>query len=486
MSPGAADGEGAASDHRAFYRRVDDVFALLADLRPEERAAVLERECGGDARLRREVESLLANDGHSGLIRDLVGQEAAALQDGIESALIGRRFGAWKTSGILGRGGMGAVYEVWRDDGAFQQRAALKIVRTELDTDRSRRRFWRERQILAQLNHPNIARLLDGGTSDEGMPYLVMEAVDGLPITEYCDRRALSAKQRLQLFATVCGAVQAAHALRIIHRDLKPSNVLVSEDGTVKLLDFGIAGLLEPDAVGLPSSSEIAFTPAYASPEQRRGEPVTPATDIYSLGAVLLEMLTGDKLGDRNAVGAASSAAARLVRPLPNDLGPIVVKALRQDPLHRYGSVAELLADVKSHLTGGPVTALSHSRTYRLRLFARRNRVVLAVAAAMLLTILAATAGIVWQTRRTERRFQLELAAANLRTAEILLDASRSPEAEVHATEGLTRALSHRAPPDLVADLYALRRRARLAMGDVSGAAADAERERTWRSSEAR
>ncbi|HKS25796.1 MAG TPA: serine/threonine-protein kinase [Thermoanaerobaculia bacterium] len=449
-----------ASDHRAFYRRVDDVFALLADLGPEERAAALERECGGDARLRREVESLLANDGHSGLIRDLVGREAAAIQDGTEIALIGRRFGAWKTSAILGRGGMGAVYEVWRDDGAFRQRAALKILRTELDTDRSRRRFWRERQILAQLNHPNIARLLDGGASDDGMPYLVMEAVDGLPITEYCDRHALTVTQRLQLFVTVCLAVQAAHALRIIHRDLKPSNILVSEDGTVKLLDFGIAGLLDRDATALEASSEIAFTPAYASPEQRRGEPVTPASDIYALGTVLLEMLAGDTFGERNA---------------------IVRKALRHDPRQRYGSVAQLLADVKSHLTGGPVTALSHSRTYRVRVFARRNRVVLAVASAMLLTILAAITASVWQMRRTEQRLQLELAAANLRTAEILLNASRPSEAEVQATEGLTRALSHRAPPDLVADLYALRRRARLGMGNVAGAAADAERERTWR-----
>ena len=458
-------GEGASPDHSSFYRRVDDVFALIADLRPEERAAVLERECGGDARLRAEVESLLANDGGSGLIRDLVGQEAAVLQAETENALVGRRIGAWKTIGILGRGGMGAVYEVQRDDGAFQQRAALKIVRAELDTDRSRRRFRVERQILAQLNHPNIARLLDGGTSDDGMLYLVMEAVDGLPITEYCMRHGLSVEQRLRLFATVCRAVQAAHAQRIIHRDLNHSNILVGEDGTVKLLDFGIAGLLDPDAAGLAVSSELAFTPAYASPEQRRGEPVTPATDIYSLGVVLLEMMTGDQAPDR--------AAERMVRQLPNDVGSIVAKALRQDPLRRYGSVAQLLADVRGHLTGGPVAA-------------RRNRVPLAAASAIVLTILVAVAGSMWQAGRTERRFQLELAAANLRTAKVLLSASRSAEAEAQATEGLTRALSHRAPPDLIADLYALRRRTRLARADVAGAAADAESERRWRSPEAR
>ncbi|HJQ36860.1 MAG TPA: serine/threonine-protein kinase [Thermoanaerobaculia bacterium] len=446
-----------------FDRRVDDVFALVADLQPHERAAVLERECGADARLRSEVESLLANDGDDGLIRELVGQEAAAMQAGVENALVGRRIGAWKATGVLGRGGMGAVYEVWRDDGAFQQRAALKIVRAELDTERSRRRFRRERQILAQLNHPNIARLLDGGTSDDGLLYLVMEAVDGLPITEYCERHALSVQQRLRLFVTVCRAVQAAHTQRVIHRDLKPSNILVTGDGTVKLLDFGIAGLLDPDAPGLQASSEIGFTPDYASPEQRRGDLVTSATDIYSLGAVLFEMLTGEK-----------ARSGDVERSLPKDVGPFVVKALQQDPLRRYATVAELVADITSHLSPAP----------RKRVTARRKR--LTMASAIVLTIVVAIAAFVWQTRRTERRFQVELAEQHLLSAKILIDASRPGEADWQATKGLTRALAHRAPRDLIADLYAIRSQARVATSDADGAAADADEERKWRNPEAR
>jgi len=217
---------------------------------------------------------------------------------------------------------------------------------------------------------------------------------------------------------------------------------------------LGIAKLFDPGASSLTASSEIGFTPGYASPEQRRGDPMTPATDIYSLGVVLQEMLTRD-------------------RRLPDDVAPTVLKALRQDPRDRYASVAELIADVRGHLTSAPVAT-------------RPNRTVLVAASAIVLTIIVALAVMSWQSRRTERRFQLELAGQNLRAAAILMSSSRPAEAATQATEGLTRALSYRAPRDLLADLYALRRRARLARADVAGAAADAEQEQMWRKPEAR
>jgi len=401
---------------------------LVTEAPSDERQAILERECAGNAALRKEVESLLANDGGATLIRHLVSSEAVAVAAGLEQRWVGKRIDAWKITGILGRGGMGAVYEVARDDGSFQQRAALKIVRAEVDTEIGRRRFLEERQILAHLNHPHIARLLDGGESEEGAPYLVMEAVDGLPITEHCERGELSIEARLRLFVAVCRAVHFAHTQLIVHRDLKPSNILVTADGTVKLLDFGIAKLLSPGSSQATTVGEVALTPDYASPEQVRSELVTTVSDIYSLGAVLFELLTGHKahsfssytlpelvrvICDSEPLAPSEAAPRRLARSLRGDLDNIVLTALRKEPSRRYASAEQLALDVERHLDGRPVSARGDSWRYLAGKFVRRNRLAVAAAALIFVSLLAGIGGTLWQARRAERRFAQVRSLAN-------------------------------------------------------------------------
>src|SRR5690606_28143495 len=320
-------------------------------------------------------------------------------------------------------------YLAERDDAEFQKRVALKVVRRGMDTDDILLRFRYERQILASLEHPNIARLYDGGATPDGRPYLVMEYIEGVPITRHCDEAGLSIDDRLRLFADVCRAVQFAHQNLVVHRDIKPSNILVQPDGTVKLLDFGIAKLLGPaiaggaGAVGPAYAAPLTraelriFTPEYAAPEQLAGEPVTTATDVYSLGVLLFELLTGRRptggadavrpsatLGrrasapaggsddrTRDAEGAASleeiarrrgTTPDRLRRRLRGDLDAIVATALARDPARRYASAGQLLADVEWHLAGFPVEARAPSFGYRAASFVRRHRVGVAAAAA--------------------------------------------------------------------------------------------------------
>jgi tRNA A-37 threonylcarbamoyl transferase component Bud32/tetratricopeptide (TPR) repeat protein len=414
-----------------FNQRAEELFLRLVELPADERRAALAAECAGDPQLHDEVASLLASDGGSGdtFIMDPVAQEVAVLAAGLESRWIGRRVGAWKITGILGRGGMGAVYEVERDDGAFRQRAALKIIRADVDSEVGRRRFLDERQILAHLNHPNIARLLDGGESDEGAPFLVMEAIDGLPITQHCEKENLSVEQRLRLFATVCRAVHFAHTQLIVHRDLKPSNILVTGDGVVKLLDFGIAKLIAPGAPYLPTLvGDIALTPDYASPEQVRAEQVTTATDVYSLGAVLYEVLTSRRAHSFNAYtlpeftrvicdqptnAPSVGAAPRVARRLRGDLDNIVLTAMRKEPSRRYASAEQLAEDIERHLDGLPVHARADSWRYRAGKFVRRNRVAVAAATLIIASLVAGIVGTVWQARRAERRFQQVRSLAN-------------------------------------------------------------------------
>jgi len=409
--------------------RVEEVFLRVIEAPAEERAAVLERECAGDAVLRGEVSTLLANDvGGASFIGALVADEAAALADGMEQRWLGRRVGAWRITGILGRGGMGAVYEVERDDGAFQQRAAMKIVRAEIDGELGRRRFVEERQILAHLNHPNIARLFDGGESEDGVPFLVMEAVDGLPITRHCDEANLSIDARLRLFATVCRAVHFAHTRLIVHRDLKPSNILVTADGTVKLLDFGIARLVAPGASETPQSGELALTPDYASPEQLRATMVTTISDIYSLGAVLFELLSGAKahtfssytmpellrvVCDTDPVAPSAAAPPALTGRLRGDLDEIVLKALQKEPSRRYASAEQLAQDLERHLAGLPVSARADSWRYRAGKFIGRNRLAVATSLVIVLSLVAGIVGTLWQARRAERRFAQVRSLAN-------------------------------------------------------------------------
>jgi serine/threonine-protein kinase len=322
-----------------------------------------------------------------------------------------RRIGPYRVLREIGRGGMGAVYLAARADEQFEKHVAIKLVRGGPDSAEIVERFRRERQILASFDHPCIARMLDGGTTEDGFPYFVMEYIEGEPLDHYCDSRALPVTERLKLFASVCSAVQYAHRNLVVHRDLKPRNILVTSEGVLKLLDFGIAKLLNPDspAEGQTVTGFVALTPEYASPEQVRGEPISTATDVYSLGVILYRLLT-DRLPYRvrsrqvleivravceeeperpsQAVGDFSP----LRKPLEGDLDTIVMTALRKDPLRRYPSVEALGEDVRRHLEGLPVAARKPTFSYRAQKFLKRHW--LGVAATALVFTVLITAGI--------------------------------------------------------------------------------------------
>ena len=272
------------------WQQVRGVFDQAASQPPAERPAFLDRACADDPDLRREVESLLLSHHEAGT--EFLNTPAINLSSRPSPSRVGRRIGAYNILEEIGRGGMGEVYRAGRADGQYEKEVAIKLVRGGYDTASVLERFRHERQILASLDHPNIARLLDGGTTDEGLPYLVMELIEGTPIDQYCEARKLNVNDRLRLFVQVCGAVQYAHQRLVIHRDIKPGNILVTKEGVPKLLDFGIAKILDPAAS--PASTVAGpMTPEYASPEQIRGEPITTATDVYSLGVVLYQLLTG-------------------------------------------------------------------------------------------------------------------------------------------------------------------------------------------------
>src|SRR5713226_9396075 len=278
------------------WQQVDDLFQAALDCGPERRSAFLDEACGGDRPLREEIESLLTAYDKGGFT------EASAFQDGVRlleknQSLAGRHIGPYRVIREIGHGGMGAVYLAARADEAFRKEVAIKLIKRGLDTESVIQRFRGERQILASLHHPNITGLLDGGTTEDGLPYFVMEHIHGEPIDTYCDAHKLNIVERLRLFQLVCAAVHYAHQNLVIHRDIKPSNVLVTAEGVPRLLDFGIAKLLNP---GLGSGADTGsmtaarlMTPQYASPEQVRGETITTASDVYSLGVLLYELLTG-------------------------------------------------------------------------------------------------------------------------------------------------------------------------------------------------
>lgn len=404
-----------------------ELFERAVEAPPDGRAAVLEALCP-DPAARARVQALLdAHDraGDGFLDRPAVVLAAAAI------GRSGRRLGAYQIERELGRGGMGAVYLAQRADDTYAKLVAIKIVAAPLGDEALVRRFRRERQILAQLEHPQIARLIDGGTTDDGLPYLVMEFVEGVRIDEYCRRQGLALADRLRLFRRVCDAVQYAHTHLVVHRDLKPQNILVAADGEPKLLDFGIAALLSDDGDGaavMTQTGQTAMTPDYASPEQVRGDRVTAASDVYSLGVVLYELLTGSRphalagmrpdeiyrvLNDTDA-SRPSLAASRagdepLSRRLRGDLDAIVLAALRKDPLRRYASVAQFADDIQRYLNGHPVTARGEAASYRAMTFVRRHKAGVAAAAALILTLVG---GIVATTR------QARLADAQRREAE--------------------------------------------------------------------
>jgi hypothetical protein len=352
---------------------------------------------------------------------------------GREIAAEPRRIGPYLLDRLLGRGGMGAVYLAHRADGQFEQDVAIKLIDLPLATDLFRERFRQERQILAGLQHPFIARLLDGGVTPDGDPYLVMEYVDGVPIHRFCDEHHLTLPQRIALFLRVCEAVQFAHQNLVVHRDLKPDNILVADDSTPRLLDFGTAKLLSP-ALANPGSEFTregfqSFTPQYASPEQVLGNPITTASDTYSLGVLLYLLLTGSLPYQLKELTTAEML--RVIcqdpprRPTENagshkrldlDLEAILLKALRKDPQERYLTAEQLTTDVRAWLNGQPVGARRGTVRYKAQKFINRHRLALAGVALLAATLLAGVVGVLWQARlANEQRRKAEARSADLR-----------------------------------------------------------------------
>jgi serine/threonine-protein kinase len=405
------------------WQRIEELFRTVID-RPEvERDIFLTYVCKGDEDLRREVLSLLARDTAEDFILNPIGGVALSLTAEPKDDLTGERIGPYLITRLIGCGGMGTVYEADRDDEQFRQQAAIKIIKRGMDTDFVRDRFLRERQILASLDHPHIARLFDGGTTPCGLPYFVMEFVSGDPITAYCRDHRLSVNDKLRLFRKVCSAVQHAHQKLIVHRDLKPSNILITEDGEPKLLDFGIAKLLSSDVGEARTQTETAMrlmTPEYASPEQARGQAVTTTTDVYSLGIVLYELLTERRPHEfktyspaeieraicdteieepSKVVSRMTGAPIRLSRQLAGDLDNIVLMAMRKEPEQRYQSVEQFSEDIRRHLDGLPVVARKDRFVYRAGKFIRRYQAGMIILA--LLSIL--TVAMTVQTARIAR-----------------------------------------------------------------------------------
>ncbi len=426
MTPGGLpQPERVAADARTIldWPTLQRVFDAAVQLPAGERGRYLDEACGEGTELRRQVESLLVS---------LDAFDAAVplkLVDGVlgEVGTVPEAIGPYQVLRLLGEGGMGAVYLAERADAAYRQQVAIKVTRSLLLDGAARTRFRAERQILANLSHPNIARLLDGGTTAAGAPYLVMEFVDGVPITEWCARNQVGTPQKLKLFLSVCAAVQAAHQNLVIHRDIKPGNILVTPDGTPKLLDFGIAKLLEPATSGitvaLTGAQDRLLTPQYASPEQFSGEPVTTASDVYSLGTLLYELISGDppfSFGGQSLLEIEKTLRTVTPPRLPGDLGQIIAKAMHKEPARRYASASELGLEIERLLAGQPVLARPDSARYRLGLWARRNRGlavalgVLAVTAVLLVASLGAGLYFTRQSQlRAERRFAEVRSLAN-------------------------------------------------------------------------
>ena len=430
------------------WRQLQDLFAAARTHAPAERERLLREEESRDPALVDQVRALLAADESGGVLDSLSPHIASVAQ--LVEAEAPVRVGAYRIVSELGRGGMGAVYLADRVDGDFQQRVAIKMIGTSDADDPLHQRFIAERRILAGLIHPHIARLLDGGVTDDGHPYLVMEYVDGLPITRYCDRHQLDINARLRLFVDVCGAVQHAHQNLVIHRDLKPSNILVSADGVVHLLDFGIAKLIESETAAAPQTriESRMMTPEYASPEQVRGETLGTASDIYSLGVLLYELLCGCapyRFSTRSPLEVATLVCdqdpvrpAVRVKELEGDLDGIVMMAMRKEPGRRYASVDMLRQDVERHLAGLPVMAHRGGRRYRIGKFVRRHRVEVAAATAVGAALVIGLSVAVLQGRRATRerdRAEQALAESNGVT-DFLLELFRTGETgEVPATQ---------------------------------------------------
>jgi serine/threonine protein kinase/tetratricopeptide (TPR) repeat protein len=448
-APRAGGGRMPDSVTRERWQTIQPLLDVVLGLDPASRAAYLADRCGEDAELQAAVERLAvaltgAQDvlpsGGPGAVDALVRLAEAEA----EAATEGARIGSYRILREAGRGGMGVVYVAERADDQYRKRVALKLLRRGMDDPHLVRRFLEERQILATLDHPHIAKLLDGGLTGERLPWFAMEYIEGEPIDRYCDRNRLTVDGRLRLFLAVCDAVQYAHRSLVVHRDLKPSNVLVTADGQVKLLDFGIARLLVQDNASEPTLTQAgqrALTPEYASPEQVRGEPVTVASDVYSLGVMLYSLLCGRRpyrlrgrlerdveravleasvevpsvaaTQEPEAAAARGTSPERLRRRLRGDLDMIVLTALRKEPERRYPGVEALAADLRRHLDGLPVHAQPDRWRYRAEKFLRRHAVGVSVAAGLAL-LLAGFGGLmaVQSARTAKERDRAEQVSA--------------------------------------------------------------------------
>ena len=428
------------------WQHIKAIFEEAVVLAADERAAFLGQACREDEALRARVEALLEADAS---MDPLLDENPAMLAEDLfdtDRVPLPDHIGPYRVLRLLGRGGMGKVYLAQHTDGVFKQPVALKIIRGGIGTDDLMRRFRLEWQVLASLNHPNIARLYDSVMTGDGHPFFVMEFIDGDPITAFCDKNKYTLRARLDLFTKICGATQHAHENQIIHRDIKPANVLITREGIPKLLDFGIAKVLDPDftgaTVGMTRTGVRVLTPVYASPGQIRGEPVTPISDVYSLGVLLYELLVGrpphlpsdapsrkieylvceedvvrpslaiehfdatdgeegrQEVFSANRISAARGATShQLARQLRGDLDTIVLKALQKDPARRYASAAALGNDIQRYLEGHPILARPDTFWYRTRKFVYRHRVGMSIMLA-LLGFLAATASLTWQNLR--------------------------------------------------------------------------------------
>ncbi len=431
------------------WERVEELFGQAAEIPAAERAAFLERATQGDEEVRREVESLLAADeaAEGFLDKPATPAPVSELLEHPEAQNDGRltesHVGPYRLLSELGEGGMSRVYLAVRDDDQFKKHVAIKVIRDGPHSAELVARFRTERQILANLDHPNIARILDGGSTREGLPYFVMDYIEGEPLDEYCDRQQLSIAERVRIFLPICSAVEYAHRNLVVHRDLKPSNILVTSDGTPKLLDFGIAKLLKPGEFALPldlTTPDLRpLTPYYASPEQLRAEPITTTSDVYSLGVLLFKLLTGRfpyRFADRSIkeveravldmdpdppsaavarpedarvssdtqtredlAAARQSPPSRLARELAGDIDNILLIALRKEPEKRYASVRMFAEDLRRHLNGEPVHARGDQLGYRVSRFLRRYRMVTGVAAAFLALLIGFSIAVSIQAR---------------------------------------------------------------------------------------
>lgn len=433
------------------WRKIKEVLQSALELDSQARQTFLDSECAGQVSVRREVESLLQSDeqDQAFLEEPAVIDAADVVASTSSAAWVGRRLGPYQLLEKIGEGGMGDVYRAVRADGMYDKQTAIKLIHSGLSTDFFLSRFKNERQILATLEHPNIARLLDGGVTENGMPYVVLEFVEGVPIDEYCARRDLSITDRLKLFRTVCSAVQYAHRNLVVHRDLKPGNILVTEDGIPKLLDFGIAKILNPQQEQTEEDRTLTvmrvMTPDFASPEQVRGDPITTSSDVYSLGVILYVLLTGRRpyhvsstapheiikaICDtdpekpstavsraekpKKAVKLESAASGRagtepkakrkkLTRELAGDLDNIILKALRKEPDRRYTTLEQFSEDVRRHLENLPILALKSTVNYRFRKYVLRHRLGVATAGSLLAMLIAFAVVQAVQLRRITR-----------------------------------------------------------------------------------